>query len=78
MQAIVASFERNVIKLDGKVEAVERKIENNHVELGRIVGEIEKSSKGSGKRVIDKVEALKSHLDETNDEVKNSAQNWRS
>ena len=70
MQAIVARFERNVIKLDGKVEAVEKKMGNNHVKLGRIVGEIEKYSKGSDQRMNNKVEALKSHLGETNNEVK--------
>ena len=75
MQAIVARFERNVIKLDEKVEAVEKKIENNHVELGRILGEIGKSSKGSDKRIKNKVEALKSRLDETSDEVKKEIKN---
>ncbi len=52
------------LELDGKVEAVQNKMENNHVEIKKIVGKLEGSLVGVNKRVNEKVEALKDCHDE--------------
>ena len=58
-QEVVGRLEGSLMELDGKVESVEKKIENNHVDIKRIVGKLEGSLVGMNKMVNEKVETLK-------------------
>jgi hypothetical protein len=50
--------------LDGKGQTAEKKMENNHAEMKKIVGKLEGSLVGMNKRINEKVEAIKNHHDE--------------
>ena len=58
-QEVVGRLEGRLMELDGKVESVEKKIENNHVDIKRIVGKLEGSLVGMNKMVNEKVETMK-------------------
>ena len=76
----VGTLKAGLMELEGKVEAVERKIENNHIELKIIVGKLEGSLVGMNKRINEKVEALKkSHEEMKQDqrEVKNERKDMK-
>ena len=64
MKGIVGKLGGSLSELDGKVEAVQNKMENNLVEEKKIVGKLEGSLVEMNKRVNKKVEALKDCHDE--------------
>ena len=64
MKGIVGKLGGSLSELDGKVEAVQNKMENNLVEEKKIVGKLEGSLVEMNKRVNKKVEALKDCQDE--------------
>ncbi len=59
IQEDVGRLEGNLVELDGKVEAAEKKMGNNHAEIKTIVGKLE-----------EKVEAVKNRQDEIKQQVK--------
>ena len=68
-QEVVGRLEGSLMELDGKVESVEKKIENNHVDIKRIVGKLEGSLVGMNKMVNEKVETLKETNKMVNEKV---------
>ncbi len=59
-KGIVGKLEGSLSELDGKVEAMQKKMENNHVEEKKIVGKLmEGSLVEMNKKVNEKVVALK-------------------
>ena len=68
-QEVVGRLEGSLMALDGKVESVEKKIENNHVDIKRIVGKLEGSLVGMNKMVNEKVETLKGTNKMVNEKV---------
>jgi hypothetical protein len=64
------------MELDGKVETAEKKMENNHVEMKKIVGKLEGSLVGMNKRINEKVEAIKNRHDEMKQEITNVKENF--
>ena len=54
--------------LEGKVQTVEKKMENNHAEMKKIIGKLEGSLVGMNKRINEKVEAIKNRHDEMKQE----------
>ena len=71
IQDDVKTLKASQTELDGKVEAVQNKVEKNHVEMQKIVGKLEGSLVGMNKRVNEKVEALKDFHDEMQRQVRN-------
>ena len=74
MQEVAGRLEGSLMELDGKVECVEKKIENNHVDIKRIVGKLEGSLVGMNKMVNEKVEAMRKRQNEVEQEVKKEVQ----
>ena len=68
-QEVVGRLEGSLMELDGKVESVEKKMENNHVDIKRIVGKLEGSLVGMNKMVNEKVETLKETNKMVNEKV---------
>jgi hypothetical protein len=52
------------MELDGKLQTAEKKMENNHAEMKKIVGKLEGSLVGMNKRINEKVEAIKNRHDD--------------
>ena len=69
MQEVVGRLEGSLMELDGKVEGVEKKIEENHVDIKRIVAKLEGSLVGMNKMVNEKVETLKGTNKVVNEKV---------
>jgi E3 ubiquitin-protein ligase NRDP1 len=65
---VVGRLEGRLMELDGKGQAAEKKMENNHVEMKKIVGKLEGSLVGMNKRIN---EAIKNHYDEIVEASKN-------
>jgi E3 ubiquitin-protein ligase NRDP1 len=65
---VVGRLEGRLMALDGKGQAVEKKMENNHAEMKKIVGKLEGSLVGMNKRINEKVEAIKNRHDEMKQE----------
>ena len=61
---VVERLEGRLMELDGKVQTAEKKMENNHAEMKKIVGKLEGSLVGMNKRINEKVEAIKNRQDE--------------
>ena len=53
---VVETLKETLMELDGKVQAAEKKMENNHAEMKKIVGKLESSLVGMNKRINEKVE----------------------
>ena len=68
-QEVVGRLEGSLMELDGKVESVEKKMENNHVDIKRIVGKLEGSLVGMNKMVNEKAETLKETNKMVNEKV---------
>jgi hypothetical protein len=64
IQEVVGRLEGSLMELDGKVEAVEKKIEKNQAEMKLIVRKSEENLVGMNERINEKVEAIKNHHDE--------------
>ncbi|CAB4034444.1 E3 ubiquitin- ligase NRDP1 isoform X1, partial [Paramuricea clavata] len=68
IQEDIGTLKGSLTELNGKVEAVGKKMEkniaNNHVEMKRIVGKLEGSLVGMSKRIDEKVEASKNSHEE--------------
>ncbi len=64
MKEIVGKLEGSLSELDGRVEAMQNKIENNHVEEKKVVGKLEGRLVEINERVNEKVEALQDSQDE--------------
>ncbi|CAB4041543.1 E3 ubiquitin- ligase NRDP1 [Paramuricea clavata] len=58
---VVGRLEGRLMELDGKVQTVEKKMENNHAEVKKIVGKLEGSLVGMNKKIN---EAIKNGHDE--------------
>ena len=69
MQEVVGRLEGSLMDLDGKVEGVGKKIEENHVDIKRIVAKLEGSLVGMNKMVNEKVETLKGTNKVVNEKV---------
>jgi hypothetical protein len=62
------TLKETLMELDGKVQTAEKKMENNHAEMKKIVGKLEGSLVGMNKRINEKVEAIKNRHDEMKQE----------
>jgi hypothetical protein len=72
----VGTLKETLMELDGKVQTAEKKMENNHAEMkkivgkleGSLVGKLEGSLVGMNKRINEKVETIKNRHDEMKQE----------
>jgi E3 ubiquitin-protein ligase NRDP1 len=64
IQKDVGTLKETLMELDRKGQAAEKKMENNHAEMKKIVGKLEGSLVGMNKRINEKVEAIKNRHDE--------------
>ena len=70
IQEVVGRLEGSLVELDGKVEATNKEIKNNHADMKKIVGKLEGSLVQMNKRINEKVEAVKNSQDEIKQEVR--------
>jgi hypothetical protein len=64
IQEVVGRLEGSFMELDGKVEAVEKRIEKNQAEMKLIVRKSEENLVGMNEMINEKVEAIKNRHDE--------------
>ena len=69
IQKVVGRLERNLVELDGKVEATNKEVKNNHADMRKIVGTLEGSLVGMNKKINEKVEALREMNEMVNEKV---------
>jgi hypothetical protein len=65
----VGTLKETLMQLDGKVQTAEKKMENNHAEMKKIVGKLEGSLVAMNKKINEKVEAIKNRHDEMKQEM---------
>jgi hypothetical protein len=70
IQEDVGTLKGSLVVLDGKVEATNKEMKNNHAEMKKIVGKLEGNLVGLNKRINEKVEAVKNSQDEIKQEVR--------
>jgi hypothetical protein len=68
IQKDVGTLKETLMELDGKGQTAEKKTENNHAEMKKIVGKLEGSLVGMNKRINEKVEGIKNRHDEMKQE----------
>ncbi len=68
-QEVVGRLEGNLVELDAKVEAAEKKMGNNHVDIKKILGKLEGSLVGMNKKINEKVEAVREMNEMVNEKV---------
>ena len=69
IQEDVGALKRSLIELDGKVEATNKEIKNNHADMRKIVGKLEGSLVGMNKKINEKVEAVREMNEMVNEKV---------
>ncbi len=68
IQEAVGRLVGNLMELDGKVEATNKEMKNNHADMRKIVGKLEGSLVGMNKNINEKVEAMTNRQDKIKQE----------
>jgi Skp family chaperone for outer membrane proteins len=58
IQEDVGTLKGSLVELDGKVEATNKEMKNNHADMKKIVGKLEGNLVGMNKRINEKVESV--------------------
>ena len=69
IQEDVGTLKESLMELDGKVEATNKEMKNNHADIRKIVGKLEGSLVGMNKKINEKVEALREINEMVNEKV---------
>ena len=69
IQEDVATLKGSLMELDGKVEAANKEMKDNHADMRKIAGELEGSLVGMNKKINEKVEAVREMNEMVNEKV---------
>jgi E3 ubiquitin-protein ligase NRDP1 len=67
---VVGTLKETLMKLDGKGQTAEKKMENNHAEMKKIVGKLEGSLVGMNKRINEEIKNRHDEMKQEQHEVK--------